>query len=125
MRIEDPLVLSVLYQAMPKRTTSKNKGFGSSQLPTREAKRFMLAYQVWAAEAKGDETQRHQFLQSNLANLDEPLLEALPLVFTTLAANQSDTERKNIALLFVDFGNAICQFPLGHRWLNLELGITA
>jgi tetratricopeptide (TPR) repeat protein len=110
---------------MPKRNVPKNKGFGQSQPPTRDAKRFILAFWSWAAQAKGDETQLRQFLQSNLDRLDEPLLQALPLVFATLTTNQSATERENIALLFAAFGNAVQQFPLGHRWLNLELSVTA
>jgi tetratricopeptide (TPR) repeat protein len=106
---------------MPK----KAKGFGQPQTPTRDAKRCMLAFRECLAKAKGDQAQIRQFLQSNLDKLDESLLEALPLVFTALTTDQPADERESIAHLFGWFGYAIEEFPLGDRWLNLELSITA
>ncbi len=82
----------------------------------------MLAFWECWAKAKGDQTQIHQFLQANLDQLNESLLEALPLVFTAMTKEQSATA---IATLFVAFGNATWQFPLGDRWLNLELSIAS
>jgi tetratricopeptide (TPR) repeat protein len=106
---------------MPK----KAKGFGQPQTPTRDAKRFMLAFRECAARAKGDQLQIRQFLQSKLNRLDESLLEALPQVFTALTTDQPADKRESIAHLFGTFGAALQEFPLGDRWLNLELSITA
>ncbi len=61
------------------------KGFGQPKaVPTRNATQFMRAFGKCYAEAKGDKRQVEQFLQKNLAKLDEYLLEALPHVFPKL-----------------------------------------
>ena len=102
----------------------KRKGFGQSQPPMRDAKKFMQAFAERLTEAQGDQTQIHQFFESNRAKLDKPLLEALPFVFKALAEEFPEAQ-KNTAQLFWAFGNLIQQFPLGDRLLNLELSITA
>jgi len=101
------------------------KGFGQSQPPIRDAKKFMQAFIERVATTQGDETQVHQFFESNRAKLDESLLEALPLVFKALTAEKLPGTRQNIAQFFQAFGALIQQFPLGDRMLNLELSITA
>jgi tetratricopeptide (TPR) repeat protein len=98
------------------------KGFGQSEPPTWKAKKFMRAFMQRVAE---NQTQANQFFLSNQAQLDESLLEALPLVFAAFTADKLPEERENIAQLFLTFGNLIQQFPLGDRRLNLELAITA
>ena len=85
----------------------------------------MQAFMKRLAETQGDQTQIHQFFESNRAKLDELLLEALPLVFKALTAEKLPETRKNIAQFFEMFGALIQQFPLGDRMLNLELSITA
>lgn len=51
-------------------------------------------------------------------------LKVLPIVAEQLLAG--DTEQRTVvAAVLVEFGDLINQFPLGTRWLNLELGITA
>ncbi len=85
----------------------------------------MQAFIERVAETQGDQTQIHQFFESNRAKLDESLLEALPLVFTALTAEELPETRQNIARFFWTFGYLIQRFPLGNRMLNLELGITA
>ena len=78
----------------------KGKGFGQSQPSIRDAKKFMQAFMERVAETQGDQTQVHQFFESNRAKLDESLLEALPLVFKALTAEKSPETRKNIAQFF-------------------------
>ncbi|PZV09974.1 MAG: hypothetical protein DCF32_00975 [Leptolyngbya sp.] len=102
------------------------KGFGQPKaLPTRNATQFMRAFGKCYAKAEGDEWQVEQFLQANLAKLDEYLLEALPHVFPKLLEDGHLGDRQNVAWLFGDFGNAVWKFPLGDRALNLELSIAA
>ncbi|KAM3094176.1 tetratricopeptide repeat protein [Phormidesmis sp. 146-12] len=103
----------------------KRKGFGQSQPSMRNAKKFMQAFIERMVETQGDQTQIHQFFESNKAKLDEALLEALPLVFKTLTTEKLLESRKNIAQFFRAFGDLIQGFPLGDRLLNLELSITA
>jgi len=90
----------------------------------RDAKKFMQAFMESVVETQGDQTQVHQFFESNRAKLDKSLLEALPFVFKALAEEFPEAQ-KNTAQLFWAFGNLIQQFPLGDRMLNLELSITA
>jgi hypothetical protein len=101
------------------------KGFGQSKPPTREAKKFMRAFMGRVIEAKGNETKILQFLKSNRAKLNEFLLDALPLIFTALAADPLLNERENIAPFLVIFGNLIKQFRLGDPVLKVELSIAA
>jgi tetratricopeptide (TPR) repeat protein len=103
----------------------RKKGFGKSEPRRQDAKKFMRAFMDCVVEAKGNETKILQFLKSNKAKLDESLLDALPLVFASLTADQLMNGREAIAPFFVTFGNSIRQFPLGNRMLNLELSIAA
>ncbi len=101
------------------KTKKKKQGFGESQVPTRAAKRFMVAL----GKKKGDEFTA--FLKANLEQLDESLLEALPLVFEDITKEKDIDERRAIAGMFANFGVLLQQFPRGIRWLNLELSIKA
>ena len=102
------------------------KGFGQPKaVPTRNATQFMRAFGKCYAKAKGDKRQIEQFLQANLAKLDEHLLEALPYTFPKLLAEDQFGNKQNVASSFLTFGTAIGQFPLGDRALNLEFKITA
>jgi tetratricopeptide (TPR) repeat protein len=103
----------------------RKKGFGKSAPPTRDAKKFMRAFMDCVIEAKGNKTKIHQFFKSNSAKLDKSLLDALPLVFASLTADQLMNGRGAIAPFFGTFGNSVRQFPLGNRMLNLELSIAA
>jgi tetratricopeptide (TPR) repeat protein len=102
------------------------KGFGQPKaVPTRNATQFIRTFAKCYAKAKGDERQVNQFLQANVAKLDESLLEALPHTFPKLVEDGLFDDRQGGASLFGNFGNAICEFPLGDRALNLELSIAA
>jgi hypothetical protein len=85
----------------------------------------MRAFGKCYVKAKGDKRQVEQFLQANVAKLDEGLLEALPHVFPKLLADGQFGDKQNVASLFTVFGNVIWGFPLGDRALNLELSIAA
>jgi hypothetical protein len=100
-------------------TTKTSRGFGESQISTRPAKDFIVAF----GKKEGDK--RELFLTANLEKLDESLLDALPLVFENLTKGKSPNHRRAIAELFVDFGILLWEFPRGTRWLNLELAIKA
>jgi tetratricopeptide (TPR) repeat protein len=100
------------------------KGFGQSIPSTRKEKDFMRSFIKHAIKVKGNETQIQDFLKSNKAKLNESLLDALPLVFEALKAEQLPDEQENIAHFFAIFGISIQQFSLGNRMLNLELSIA-
>ena len=87
-----------------------------------EARGFLSEILQLVAQTQGDSAQVYAFLRASLARLDEALLTALPEVFQALIQQNDPTL---IAAVFGTFGNLINQFPLGQRWLNLELGIAA
>ncbi|MBD2600244.1 MULTISPECIES: tetratricopeptide repeat protein [Microcystis] len=105
--------------------SKKAKGFGQSPTPTRKFKDFLLAFGDFYRKNSKDETKLQQFLKANINKLDDLLLDALPLVFTSLIADKSIDEREIIASLFENFAVTIDKFPLGDRATNLELSITA
>jgi tetratricopeptide (TPR) repeat protein len=105
--------------------SKKAKGFGQSPTPTRKFKDFLLAFGDFYRKNSRDETKLQQFLKANINKLDDLLLDALPLVFTSLIADKSIDERERIASLFENFAVTIYNFPLGDRATNLELSITA
>jgi CHAT domain-containing protein/tetratricopeptide (TPR) repeat protein len=67
-----------------------------------------------------DTKQVYLFLAEHQHQLDESLLQALPI-----AANRYFKENANqsalVAYLFACFGNLIANFPMEKRWLNMEL----
>ena len=105
--------------------SKKAKGFGQSPTPTRKFKDFLLAFGDFCRKNSKDETKLQQFLKANINKLDDLLLDALPLVFTSLIADKSIDEREKIASLFENFAVTIYKFPLGDRATNLELSIIA
>ena len=105
--------------------SKKAKGFGQSPTPTRKFKDFLFAFGDFCRKNSKDETKLQQFLKANINKLDDLLLDALPLVFTSLIADKSIDEREKIACLFENFAVTIDKFPLGDRATNLELSITA
>jgi tetratricopeptide (TPR) repeat protein len=105
--------------------SKKAKGFGQSPTPTRKFKDFLLAFGDFYRKNSKDETKLQQFLKANINKLDDLLLDALPLVFTSLIADKSIDEREKIASLFENFAVTIYKFPLGDRATNLELSIIA
>jgi tetratricopeptide (TPR) repeat protein len=105
--------------------SKKAKGFGQSPTPTRKFKDFLLAFGDFYRKNSKDETKLQQFLKANINKLDDLLLDALPLVFTSLIADKSIDEREKIASLLENFAVTIYKFPLGDRATNLELSIIA
>ena len=105
--------------------SKKAKGFGQSPTPTRKFKDFLLAFGDFYRKNSKYETKLQQFFKANINKLDDLLLDALPLVFTSLIADKSIDEREKIACLFENFAVTIYKFPLGDRATNLELSITA
>lgn len=105
--------------------SKKAKGFGQSPTPTRKFKDFILAFGNFYRKNSRDETKLQQFLKANINKLDDLLLDALPLVFTSLIADKSIDDRERIADLFESFATILQEFPLGDRARNLELSITA
>jgi CHAT domain-containing protein/tetratricopeptide (TPR) repeat protein len=102
------------------------KGFGQSvAVPTRNAVRFMRAFQKHVEKDRNNLQQDRQFFQDHLDKLDESFLKALPLIFQLLIAHELPETRQYFAQLFVYFGDLVKQFPQENQQLSLELSISA
>jgi CHAT domain-containing protein len=81
-----------------------------------------LLKQVW--NSKGDIKQLDPFLAEYQHQLDESLLQAIPIEALKLL-NVNAGQKHLIAGIFCDFGSLVAQFPLGQRAVNLELALAA
>lgn len=100
------------------------KGFGQPQaIPTRNATKFMAAFAKCYAEFNGDEKKVQQFLVSHLKQLNESLLDALPLIADKLASKSGD--REGVSVLLNAYGESVSRLKVGVREFNIELGLRA
>ncbi|WP_442786453.1 CHAT domain-containing protein [Leptothoe sp. PORK10 BA2] len=91
---------------------------------TDAARQFWLETLQLIVDKQGDPQQIYPVWAQQQAQFNPELLAVLPTVAAQVLAG--DTEQRTfIAEVFFAFGNLIQQFPLGIRWLNLELGIAA
>jgi CHAT domain-containing protein len=95
---------------------------GTQQAAAKDTVSFVAEVMQLIAQTGGDRNKVYGFFRGSLTRLDSELLAALPIGFKdALSNNQPEV----VAATFGNFGNLIQQFPLGHRILNLELGIAA
>ncbi|MGG6239684.1 CHAT domain-containing tetratricopeptide repeat protein [Nodosilinea sp. AN01ver1] len=87
------------------------------------AQKFLLKTLQLIVDKQGNPQQIYPVWAHQQAQFNTDLLAVLPIVAAQLL--QDDVEQCTIiSAVLVDFGNLINQFPLGTRWLNLELGIA-
>ncbi|MGG6294923.1 CHAT domain-containing protein [Leptolyngbya sp. AN02str] len=96
----------------------------STQQDREVARQFLRETLQLVSEKRGDSQQIYSIWSQQQERFNEELLAVLPGVATQLL--QANPE----SLIFVSavfglFGNLIQNFPLGTRWLNLELSIAA
>ncbi|MEM9450348.1 MAG: CHAT domain-containing protein [Cyanobacteria bacterium P01_E01_bin.6] len=94
---------------------------------THDAEQFLRQTLQLIAETQGDAQQVYSFWAQHPDSFNESLLQTLPAVTTSLLAGLAGNseQRVFIAAIVGTFSNLIQQFPLGQRWLNLELAIAA
>jgi CHAT domain-containing protein len=90
----------------------------------KNATEFLLETLQWLEKSKGNPQQIYSIWEQQQAQLNSALLSTLPQVVAQLYEQKAEQET-NIADQLVTFGSLIVQFPLGTRWLNIELGISA
>ncbi|MFE4105562.1 hypothetical protein ACFVKH_04685, partial [Almyronema epifaneia S1] len=88
------------------------------------ATRFLLETLQLVADSRGNRQQIYPLWAQQQGQLNTALLAVLPQVGAQLLTGETE-QRTFIAAVLGEFGNLIQQFPLGSRWLNLELGIVA
>ena len=89
-----------------------------------DARQFLLETLQLVAEKQGNSQQIYPVWAQQQVRFNEELLAAMPTVIAQLF-QQNVEQQTSIAADLVNLGNLINQFPLGTRWLNLELGIAA
>ncbi|AFY32934.1 TPR repeat-containing protein [Calothrix sp. PCC 7507] len=95
---------------------------GAEESP-KDSEQFLRAVLQLVVDSQSDAQQVYPFLEQHQGRLNEQLMQTLPKVAASLLVGESD-QQQAVAYVLVEFGNLIQQFPLGQRWLNLELGIT-
>ncbi|MBD2425575.1 CHAT domain-containing protein [Phormidium sp. FACHB-1136] len=100
-------------------------GLGTSvPQDTDTARQFLLETLQLLVDRQGNPQQIYPVWAQQQDRFNPELLAVLPTVAAQLLTG--DAERlASMAAVFGTFGNLINQFPLGTRWLNLELGIAA
>jgi len=89
------------------------------------ALQFLMEILQMVAESGSNREQVYPFFATHQQRLDLGLLQALPFGFNWLIDEKRSDEQQFIAATFGEFATLIAQFPLGQRWLNLELAILA
>ncbi|MDJ0707665.1 MAG: CHAT domain-containing protein [Leptolyngbyaceae cyanobacterium MO_188.B28] len=92
--------------------------------PRANSEQFLLEILQRVVESQGNAQQFYPWLEQHQERLNEALLQTLPQFSVKLLSGNAEQQRAFAGVLF-DFGNLINQFPLGQRWINLELAITA
>ena len=88
------------------------------------AHQFLLKTLLLIVDQQGNLQQIYPLWVQHQTQFNADLLAVLPTVAAQLF--EGDAERRAVIAPFLGrFGNLISQFPLGTRWLNLELAIAA
>ena len=95
-------------------------------LPTgaEAASQFLVQTLQSIVDQQGNPQQIYPVWAQQQAQFNPDLLAVLPTVATQLLIGDAARQR-SIAAAFSEFGNLLQQFPLGSRWLNLEIAIAA
>jgi hypothetical protein len=105
--------------------TQLMQAFGRETAASEEdAAQFLRETLQLVGENKGNPQEIYSVWAQQQAQLNETFMAALPTVAKHWLAGDAE-QRTFVASALVDFGNLIQRFPLGNRWLNLELGIAA
>jgi tetratricopeptide (TPR) repeat protein len=96
----------------------------SIKLSSQAALEFLVEVLQRIVDSQGDVRQVYHFLTEHQNQLNETLLEAMPIAASILF-KRNINQQEFIAGQFVNLGNFIAQFPLGIRSVNLELAIAA
>ena len=92
--------------------------------PPENLSQFLFETLQLVVSSQGEPQQVYPFLASHQDQLNEQLLQWLPVLAAQWLGGDLE-QQQSVAGSLGGFGNLIQQFPLGDRWLNLELGIAA
>jgi tetratricopeptide (TPR) repeat protein len=118
------LWLRQFAQQLAAELVAENRDTPSAESLMRESLAFLAEVLQLVANSQGDARQVYPFLTEHQQQLNDTLLQAMPIAASSLF-NRDTNQLAFVAVLFAKFGNLIAQFPLGKRGLNLELAIIA
>ncbi|MEM9245820.1 MAG: hypothetical protein AAGA67_08795 [Cyanobacteria bacterium P01_F01_bin.153] len=98
-------------------------GFGKQkegQISTSQAKKLVLAFEAQIVKKEADAEDTERFFERREVEINEKLLEQLPILFRRLTGN-SPEKRQQLGVLLVTLGAALNQVPVGNRQLNIEI----
>ena len=95
----------------------------TAQEETKDIARFFLETLQLVAENNSNPQRVYPVWAKQQVRFNAEFLEVMPTVTANLFSGDVE-QRTVVAATLVDCGNLINQFPLGSRWLNLELGIA-
>ena len=102
----------------------ENQGAPSAEPSMQVSLAFLAEALQRVAGSQGDARQVYPFLKEHQHQLNDTLLQAMPIVASD-CFNEDTNQPASVAAMFVAFGNLVAQFPLGKRGVNLELAVTA
>jgi CHAT domain-containing protein len=88
------------------------------------AKQFLWEALQLVQDSNSDPQQIYPVWAQQQVQFNDELLAVLPSAVAQLLEANSE-QRTSVAILLIEFGTLRSQFPLGDRWLNLELSIAA
>ena len=88
------------------------------------ASQFLLETVQLIVDQQSNPQQIYPVWAQQQAQFNPDLLAALPTLTTELLVGDAKLQ-EFFAAVFFEFGNLLQQFPLGSRWLNLEIAIAA
>ena len=97
---------------------------GEKALLLENAEQFLLKTLEIINQTDGDPRKIYPFWIEKEKLLDISLLNEFPEIIKKLFLSMA-TQKERTASILVEFGNLICQFSCGIRWLNVELAIIA
>ena len=96
----------------------------AAENPPESLEKFLFETLQLVVSSQGEAQQVYPFLASHQEHLNERLLQWLPILAAQWLGGEPE-QQQSVAAALGGFGNLIQQFPLGERWLNLELSIAA
>ena len=97
----------------------------TSQAITENAEQFLIETLQFLIDSQGNSQQVYPVWEQQQEKFTPILLDVLPAVTTRLLTQNTEQQKISTAFALAIFAYLLQQFPLGSRWLNLELSIAA
>ncbi|MGG6239680.1 CHAT domain-containing protein [Nodosilinea sp. AN01ver1] len=92
---------------------------------TEDEEQFLIETLQFLIGSQGNPKQVYPIWEQQKEKFTPVLLNILPSVASRLLTQNTEQQKISIAFAFSLFGYLLQQFPIGNRWLNLELAISA